>query len=158
MARKNGKSDDSDEKKLNFKELLKTQVQEFPEGKDLPTGTYRAKIAGAKPNEEKGFVGFAWQPLEAQDDVDSADLQAYIDSEGWDDARVFQNAWVNKRRDVRDLLALLTRMGVQTVGRTFEESIEASKGLEAFIEVIHKPRDDADGVYVNVRKVLPLEG
>lgn len=104
----------------NFEDFFKKAKAELPEPKPLPRGHYTLALRGTfkrPPREEgkSGQVAFFYEPVEAHDDVDPSELEAFT-SGGLSikDNVVSVEFWLGDWNDVRQIFDHLALLGVNT--------------------------------------------
>ena len=146
---------------MSFADIANRQVEDIQEPKTIPSGTWRLQIVSGKLKEGRNVdaggpvaeVLFALRPVEATNDVNEAEFEAFADQlEG---ALVYHKIAIWDKRSEWNVLRFLGTAGVELEqGASFVESIEAAKGFEVAAYLSHGENpNDPDHPYVNVENV-----
>lgn len=129
MARRNQTEETQDEDLGN---ILDRSWDDMPEVLLLPTGSYKLvvrNIAYMAPKEagQNGKVVVFFIPKEALSDVDTSDLP-----EGYDltENEATKTFWIERNKDWQQVRDLLTKLGVDTEGKTMKDSFKAARKKE----------------------------
>lgn len=139
-----------------YQDMLDTMMDDpsFDEPPDCPIGIWRLQAISATPkkgDDDRNFIMFVYKPIEAQDDVDAAELEAYIAANGMDIGKIFHRLYFGPDEGYK-VRRHVNTFGLDYRGVTMNEALKGFKGYEAFAEIDHQPREDGEGVYVNAIK------
>lgn len=123
-----------------YAEILKKSWDDIPKPQLLPNGSWRmrarnAKYMEAKAADQNPFALFVYAPTEALSDVDE-DALAEMDDYDPSQNRVFARIWLETAADWDALRNHIRKHGIDTSGRSPEETLKAVKGTEiiAFLD------------------------
>lgn len=123
-----------------YTEILKKSWDDIPKPMLLPNGSWRIRARNAKYMEAKAvdqnpFALFVYAPTEPLSDVDE-DALAEMDDYDPSQNRVFVRIWLETAADWDALRNHIRKHGIDTSGRSPEETLKAVKGTEiiAFLD------------------------
>lgn len=145
----------------DFADILERSVDEIEEPRAIPMGTWRfsvisGKLMKGKNVESGGPVAdalFTVKPVEALDDVNEVELEAFGDQ--LDGSRAYRKIGIWDRRNEWDVVRFLNTLGYEfEQGDTLGESITKAKGYEfvAYVKHADNPNDE-DHPYVNLEDI-----
>jgi hypothetical protein len=114
--------------------ILSRSWDEIPESQTLPDGSYllrgrnAAYVGGKGDNSPK--VLFFFSVKEAMDDVDSEALAALGDDYDLSDNQIVATFWIEGNRSWNDVKEFLKKAGVETKGKSQQQSLKDFKGAE----------------------------
>lgn len=152
---------------MNFSEVLNTKVQEIERPPLIPVGTYKVMVLKIpsidSSNDGKwDFVSFPLRFLEAQDDVDQSELQAYGDLKNAFLSRRFMfnkeddTAFKREEYNLRNFLenTLLVEMNGET---SLKEALNNSVNRQFLAFVRTRPdKENKEIIYNEIGKTAPL--
>ena len=124
----------------SYQDILKRGMDEVPDLKPLPTGTWLLKVLGApkfQPPKEEGRSGqvmFVFQPVEPGDDVDADEIEALGANYDTAGNRIFHKPWVETSADWAAIRRLLVKLGADA-SDNFEDAFKAVKGATVYADV-----------------------
>lgn len=123
-----------------YADILKKSWDDIPKPMLLPNGSWRlrarnAKYVPAKAVDQNPYALFVYAPMEPLTDVDEdavAELGEYDPAQN----RIFNRIWLETAADWDGLRNHIRKHGVDTSGRSPEETLAAIKGTEiiAFLD------------------------
>lgn len=133
----------------DYENILKESWDNIPVPVTLPVGTWRLKgqnatYMPAKSSDQNPICLFVYAPMEPLDDVDE-DTLAELGEYDFSSNRVFQRFWMETGRDWDDVRKHLHKHGIDTTGRTIEDSLKMFKGTEIFAWLDVRTYTDAAG-------------
>lgn len=117
----------------NYEDILNRSVDELPEPKNLPAGSWVLKAQGAarfvpaKDEGQKSQVMFFYEPIEPMDDVDDDDLAALGDDYDYANNTLVYKIWIERDTDWSRVVNHIKLHGVDTDGLTVKEAMAAVK-------------------------------
>ena len=120
----------------DYENILKESWDNIPVPVTLPIGTWRMKgqnaaYLPAKAADQNPTVLFVYAPMEPLDDVDVEALEE-LGEYDFSSNRIFMKFWMETGRDWDDVRKHLHKHGIDTTGRTIEESLKLFKGTEIY--------------------------
>ncbi len=121
----------------SYQDILQRGMDEVPDPKTLPTGTWLLKLLGAPkftpPKEagKSGRINFAFQPKEPGDDVDADELEALGSNYDVEGNRIFHSIFVETSADWAAVRRLLVKLGADAKDN-FEDAFKAVKGASIY--------------------------
>lgn len=123
-----------------YADILKRSWDDIPKPQLLPNGSWRLKVKNAKYMEPKAadqnpFVLVVYSPMEPLADVDE-DAVGELDGYDVSQNRVFNRIWLETAADWDGLRNHIRKHGIDTGGRSPEDTLKALKGTEiiAFLD------------------------
>ena len=149
----------------DYADILKRSWDDIPVPQLLTTGSWRMKVKNAKYMEPKAadqnpFVLFVYSPMEPLADVDE---DAILEMGDYDPSqnRVFFTIWLETASDWDTLRNHIRKHGIDTTGRSPEDTLKAIKGTEiiAYLDrETYTPKGGGDTVEKNVpSKFAPVD-
>lgn len=143
---------------MSFSDLLKADHLEAP--KNVPAGHWKVEVQGLKlkdpadPDDAnyKKRALITGKPIEPGDDVDVSEAEEFMNSDDFEDARLFYSAFMRGKRDAWKLKTLLEKMGYEGSIEDAQES-GTLEGYTATMYVEHEFDDDGD-VVVRVNEIF----
>lgn len=154
--------------KPNFGSILDRAPTEVERPKPLPVGTYITQLVGL-PRQDKSakkgteFVEFTHKILEAGEDVDTDDLQAYLTAPDGTKRKLSEvtvkNTFYLTENSIWRLKDFLKNCGfdVDDEKASLREMVEGTAGQKVGIVISHEASDDGQAIYHRVNKTLELE-
>lgn len=157
---------------MNFQEALNTKVDEIERPPLLPMGTYRWLVEkhpalDTIANGRFDVCDFILKCVEAKDDVDVEDLQAYIENAGdLSGARIRHRFMFNKedegnfKRSMFNLKRFITEhLGVgEEAGMSLKELLAQSVGQQCLGTIKWRPdQNDPEIQYAEIGTTAPVE-
>jgi hypothetical protein len=139
---------------MAFKDLLKQNVSEIEEPKSVPSGTWKSELLGvslkAPKSEDANYKVRALmtlKPIEPREDVDTDRASEFMQSEDYEDARLFMTVFLAGKRDVIKVKRILTAAGYTGSIEGAVEEIDGGYVLDA--SVSEAPDDDDPDIIRN---------
>lgn len=131
----------------DYADIATKAWDEVQEIKLLPVGSYLLTCRGGSIQAPKSADGnssamFTYEPNEAMDDVDLAELGADYDLSG---NRIFVRLWLSDANDLNKLRKHILAHGVDVKGMSVDESIKACKGTQVAAYITTRNYTAADG-------------
>ena len=129
---------------------------------DTPEGTWKVKAVSARfeePKDDKNgreFVQarFILKPVEATEDVEAADLAAFEEADGYDQATLFHYFGpLYGKGEMARLRKLLEKAGVSSTGLTMQEMLDEINGDQEFFAEVGRRKTDDGELLVSVDKI-----
>ncbi len=142
----------------NYADILKRGMDEIPDPKTLPTGTWLLKLLGAPkfipPREEgkSGQVLFVLQPVEPGDDVDADEIEALGSNYDVAGNRIFYKPWVETSADWAAIRRLLVKFGADPKA-SYEDAFKEVKGQTIFADLGYRTYTNNSGEVVEENTV-----
>lgn len=120
----------------SYEELLDQVLDEIPEPKTIPAGSWRLRLNSAtlqapKDADKKPKALFAYKPVEPGEDVDDEAIQALGDQNP-EDSTLFFTVFVEPGNgsDMAKLKRHIAKHGIDTTGMKIPEALKAIKNGE----------------------------
>lgn len=137
----------------NFKALLTKNLDDIKKPTALPAGSYRGVIRGHTfdSSARKGtpFVRFEVILSEALDGVDQEDLALALASKPLAE-RKFRKDYFLTEDALYRCKDMLTSLGIETAGRTLDETIPETTRQEVLVELSLRPSEDGKDNYNDI--------
>lgn len=135
----------------NYAEILNRSWDEIPEPKLIPTGSWllRGNNVGYFPAKEEGKssrVAFFYTPKEAMDDVSEEELAQLGADYDLADSDVVKQFFINRNKDWDAVRKHLELHGIDTKGKSQDETFKEFKGSEVIAYVGTRTYVDSSGV------------
>jgi hypothetical protein len=149
---------------VNFKDLLSRPVDSAKKPPTKPPGTYTGTIASHKFAESQKqrtpYVRFTFNNIQPGADILNGDQKALLDEEG--DPIDFSKWTPYKDFFLTDdalyrLKDFLKSIGIDTSGRSFDETIPEARGRAVLINAVSQTSEDGTKIYTNVGEVTGAE-
>jgi hypothetical protein len=138
---------------VDFSALLSEKLDDVKRPPVKPPGTYHAVIADYKMDvTQKGvpFIQFSFSGLQPGEDIDESQLVVdgeRIDLTKWKPStRGLSNFYVTAEAKFR-LKEFLEELGINTSGRTFNETLPECKGMPVKLRVSMQATQDGKGFF-----------
>lgn len=123
-----------------YADILKRSWDDIPKPQLLPNGSWRLKVKNAKcmpaaSADKNPFALIVYSPMEPLADVDE-DAIAELDGYDVSQNRIFNRIWLETAADWDGLRNHIRKHGIDTGGRSPEDTLKALKGTEiiAFLD------------------------
>ena len=140
----------------NFKSLLQRNLDDVKRPEPIPEGSYRGQIRnftyGASAQKKTPQVDFEIVPTEAMDGVDQDELSVALQGEPLHTKKMRSTFYITDESLFR-LKEFLASCGIETQGRTLDETIPETKGMEVLIDVAKLSNKDGTGYFNNITKI-----
>ena len=143
---------------FDFDDVFDKTHDEIPPVHDVPAGLWRFKVKAAKRFEPKddgevnGGLLFVSQAIEASGDVDPSLVPDDLDNL----EEVFYKIFIGGNKDMHQAWRFVEKLGMDTAGRSMTECLAQAAGFEFWAVVSHKPREDGDGVWINLKEIASI--
>lgn len=141
-----------------FASILDKPVEEIEAPKPLPVGTYVAVVQGPPEHgksakKETPFVRFTYKILQAGEDVDTEELEAF----GELGEKTMKDTYYLTDEAGYRLKDTLANMGLELKdGQTMRALLDETPGCQLGIYVKHEASDDGQKVYANIGSTIKL--
>lgn len=119
----------------NYQDILKRSWDDIPEPKLLPTGSWllKGKNVAVFPPREEGQamrVGFFYEAKEPMDDVSADELASLGSDYSYAENDIVKQFFINRNKDWDSVRKHLALHGIETEGKTQDETFKAFKNSE----------------------------
>jgi hypothetical protein len=128
---------------LNFTEILSMQLEEIEAPQILPVGTYLCAVDGQPdrtqqvgPNQTH-CIDFNLKVLQAQPDVDQAQLAEVINGGALSDRKIKHRMFVTDKSKHRLKKFLVEDLGVDS-SMSVSEALDAAMGKQCYVKLTHQ--------------------
>lgn len=117
----------------SYEDILNRSVDELPEPKLLPAGSWVLKATGgaryvaARDENSKAQVRFFYEPVEPLSDVDDDQLEELGADYDYGNNILSFSVWIERETDWRKVVDHVKKHGVDTEGLTVKEAMAAVK-------------------------------
>lgn len=139
---------------MAFEDLLSANIDDIEEPKAVPSGTWKSELLGLTLKDPKSEDAnykkralLTFRPMEAREDVDEARAQEFVESDDYEDARLFYSIFVQGKRDVIKLVRILKSAGFTGSIEDAEDEIDGGYTLD--VSVSEEPDDDDPDIVRN---------
>ena len=141
--------------------LLEAKAEDMVEV-NTPEGTWKVKAVSARFEDERDDKNgraftqarFIMKPVEAAEDVEGDELEAFDAAEGYDQATLFHYFGpIYGRGEMARLRKLVEKTGVSITGLTNEEMLAEINGDQEFFAEVKHVKDDEGETRVRVEKI-----
>lgn len=145
----------------NFSSILDKPIDTVERPPAMPAGPYAGRIKG-KPvydvssKKKTPYVEFTVMPTEPLDDVDPAELDAYVAKVGPITGKPQKLTFYLTDSALFMLKDFLKACGIDVEKGSVREGIDQVEGLEIGFMINHEPTTDGEGVFARVGRTFAL--
>ena len=146
---------------VNFKDLLSRPVDSAKKPPVKPPGTYHGIVAehsfAESARQKTPFVRFVFNNIQPGEDILNGDARLLKDEEGepidFSKWRPHKDFYLTDDALYR-LREFLQSLGVETAGRSFQETIPETKGMPVILQAVSSTSDDGSRIFTNISDVM----
>jgi hypothetical protein len=140
----------------NFMEILNKPFDDIKPPKPLPVGTYLCLVDGQPDyrrlgKDQNGAAIFKFKPIQADADVDQADLLEALEGKALSEVSFQTTFWITEKALYRLKDFLNNALGIEGNGRQLPEVIPEAAGKQVKVTIGHRPGDDGKAMYADVK-------
>jgi len=141
----------------SFSSILDKPSNEIERPKPLPVGTYLAMVKGQPrfdKSKQKGtpFAEFTLTLLQHGEDVDAGAIKDYLGTRKLNQIDIKDTYYLTEEAAYR-LKDFCDHCGVENAdGVSLGQRVAQTPGCQLLISIAHKPSDDGQRIYANVRQ------
>jgi len=144
----------------NFKALLTKNLDDVRKPEPIPEGSYKGMVKSfsyeSSARKQTPFVRFVVTVMEAMQGVDADDLETALQGQPITSKTLRADFYLTDEALFR-LKDFLASLGIDTRGKTLDESIPEALRQEVLIDVTRQPSEDGSTFYNNISKITGAE-
>lgn len=146
----------------NFRDILSVPAASVKKPEPVPQGTYLCMVqkyeTGESKKQKTPFVRIHMKPIQAQEDVDSGELENFGGTEALGKRSFTKDFYLTEDATYRLTEFLSEVVGVDLSGdKSLAEALQEVLQQQILVNIQHTMSDDGKDVYVNVASLAPVE-